>query len=153
MNRRVWTAGIAAAVLHGSITLCSAARAADAEDKVQQIDAWIYWYNLELDRLLEVQLKGDQVIGKIQKRHGQFPFSIAQSAINSPTEKENALKEVVGELIGWLQSGTDFEAFAIQRLTKLTGEQFVTPREWIDWYKRTSGRLKLSSNSGRLVVN
>lgn len=152
MNRRALTIGTIVPVLFFAVLRESVANDSD-EVTVQQIDAWIYWYNLELGRLLEVSSTGDQITGKIQKRHGQFPFVISKSAINNPSAKESALKEVVGELITWLRGGTDFEEFAIQRLAEITGERFSTSNEWVEWYKMSSGRLKLSGELGRLVVN
>ena len=119
---------------------------------VQEINAWIYWYNLELDRLFEVKEVDGFVTGRIQKRHGRFPFRILKSAIDVPSEKQEATKEVVRELISWLVSGTDFEPFVVSKLQQLTGERFTKPVEWTAWYRANASRLKWSESLGHLIT-
>ena len=122
----------------------------------EEIPAWNYWYNKELDRLTslaEIKIGGEVYLtGDIQKRHGRFPFKIKKSALNNIIVKSDALKEVVKEMVSWLVNGTDYPEFAGAKLRALTQENFTTASDWDNWFKNNSELLIWSEELNKFVI-
>lgn len=117
----------------------------------KEIDAQSYWYNVGLERLQIVSETDTYLIVEVQAKHGRVKSKVRKDAVARLDLKSEGFKQVVRELIDWLN--TDASDFAQSKLQTLTGERFADPPAWNRWHEENADYLAWSESRGRFIVD
>lgn len=123
--------------------------------EVRDLDAMQYWFWEGYFGLADVHDFTHERWGRLELDPAVC-FRIALVVVDNPQLKSAGYRQAVTELLQWLpdgDSGGDESArLAIERLERITGENFDNSAEWIAWWGASKDFVMWSEEEGRLVL-
>jgi len=163
MLRRAAEPRILMAVAMSAATLLATPAFAQREEQiiypacreVRNLDAMQYWFWDGYFGLVDLHDFTDERWGRLGLDPGVC-FRIALVVVNNPQLKSAGYRQAVGELLQWVpdddSSLHETAKLAIERLERITGEDFDNFPEWTAWWEVSQDFVMWSEEEQRLVL-
>jgi hypothetical protein len=129
-------------------------------EEIVPFSAEDYWLSFALGRLKEIREEGEflrawEVVGPPFVMEGvRSKIRVPKAEVTDRIVKQRAYLKGMAQSIPYPASGSTYvEEIFMERLRRLTGENFKTSPEWVRWWEKNKDHLVLSDDGERLIVD